>query len=167
MTVSKEWGQLGDIARLFVQLMPNFKWIALVSLAVALIAGAYVALTHEPTYLSEAIAIVRPQQLLVARAKKDETQPIEEKAKSLLPQPLDVTDYVLFLQSEGMLSSVAQAYNTYHASDSEPLLTVAQLRRMLTPNARLEIKTPYAVEYYPTIELRVAAQSPDKAYNLA
>jgi len=167
VTVSKEWGQLGDIARLFVQLMPNFKWIALVSLAVALIAGAYVALTHEPTYLSEAIAIVRPQQLLVARAKKDETQPIEEKAKSLLPQPLDVTDYVLFLQSEGMLSSVAQAYNTYHASDSEPLLTVAQLRRMLTPNARLEIKTPYAVEYYPTIELRVAAQSPDKAYNLA
>ena len=82
--MSKEWGQLGDIARLFVQLMPNFKWIALVSLAVALIAGAYVALTHEPTYLSEAIAIVRPQQLLVARAKKDETQPIEEKAKSLL-----------------------------------------------------------------------------------
>ncbi len=165
--MSKEWGQLGDIARLFVQLKPNFKWIALVSLAVALVAGAYVAITHEPTYLSESIAIVRPQQMLVSRTKKDETQSSEEKAKSLLPQPLDVTDYVLLLQSEGMLASIAQAYNTYHASESDPLLTVAQLRRMMAPNARLEIKTPYAVEYYPTIELRVTAQSPDKAYELA
>lgn len=163
----KDWGQLGDIARLFVQLKPNFKWITLVSLVVALLAGAYVALTHQPTYLSEAIAIVRPQQVPLSRSRKDEAQPREEKGKSLLPQPLNVTDYVLFLQSDGMLASIAQAYNAYHAKESEPLLTVAQLRRMMMPNARLEIKTPYAVEYYPTIELRVSAQAPDKAYELA
>ncbi|MGI6460490.1 MAG: Wzz/FepE/Etk N-terminal domain-containing protein [Candidatus Hydrogenedentales bacterium] len=165
--MSKDLGQLGDMARLFVQLKPNFKWISLVSLVAALLVGAYVALTHEPAYQSEAIAIVRPQQVPVSRSRKDEAQPREEKGKSLLPQPLNVTDYVLFLKSDGMLASIAQAYNTYHASESEPLLTVAQLRRMMTPTARLEIKTPYTVEYYPTIELHVSAQSPDKTYELA
>ncbi|HOD48537.1 MAG TPA: hypothetical protein PLM14_09000 [Candidatus Hydrogenedentes bacterium] len=164
--MNNEWGQLADFARLFVRLRPNLRWIALVSTVLALIVGAYVALTYEPSFVSETIAIVRPQQILVGTAKEGAEQRVEPN-KNLLPQPLDVTDYVLFLQSEGMLSLVAQAYNTYHVQGSENLLTVAQLRRMLSPMSRLEIKTPYTVEYYPTIEMRVSAQDADKAYNLA
>ncbi len=164
--MSKDWGQLGDIARLFVRLRPNFKWIALASLVVGLIAGIYVAMTHKPTFVSETIAIVRPQQMLLSRSTED-AQSGEKTPGSLLPHPLDVTDYVLFLQSEGMLTAVSEAYNSYHLRDSERPLGVAQLRRMLIPNSRLEIKTPYTVEYYPTIEMRVFAPSPDKAYDLA
>jgi len=156
--------QLAELFRILLKIWPRMKWILLASIVCGGAVGGYAFFCVRPSYVSEAIALVRPQRAVEIKRTKDE----EVQGTSVLPEPLGVTDYVLLLQSDGVLSAVAKAYNQYQINKGlEGRVTAVELKRKLTPMERLQLKTPYAVVYYPTIEMRVTAPSRDMAYDLA
>ncbi|MBI4560012.1 MAG: hypothetical protein HY706_20665 [Candidatus Hydrogenedentes bacterium] len=163
--MSQERSQLAELVRLGVQIRPYLWLILLGSVLAAGAVGIYCYGFYEPTYTSEAIAMVRPQAYV--ENSKPEKEPSQQNL-NLLPKPLDVTDYVLLLKSDGILGALAEAYNTYYPeTDLAKRLTVERLRRQLVARERLELKTAYAVSYYPTVIMQTQAASPEEAHRLA
>ena len=54
--------QLAELLRVFLKIRRQFKWIVLVSIAFGVIVGIYAFYSVSPSYVSEAIALVRPQR---------------------------------------------------------------------------------------------------------
>ena len=157
--MSENSSQFVDFLRLYLRLRPNARNIALIAGAVALLVTLAWYLSYSPTFTSGAIALVRPQQT--------EQSPDDEKnghIASLFPKPLGVPDYTVLMKSDAILTAVADTYNERYANDDPDLaVNAAGLRVQLNATSRLEIKTPYAVSYYPTIEMSAFAYAPESA----
>ena len=156
-------GQLTEILGFLVRGRVHLKWILLVSVLIGLAGTVYGRIRFKPRYRSEAIALIRPQIPTIADEDED-----ENGSGGLLTQPLNITDYVILLKSEGVLSQVAKQYNDERESGNrEDQITVARLRKWLFVREQLELKTPYAVRYAPTVMMRVSAPSQEMAHRLA
>ncbi len=140
------------------------------ALVLALLAAAAVEMyrrgTRTISYVSESIAIVRPQAAFrnTGQASVISYLANPDNEAYFLPKPLTVVDYALLVMSQSVLESVAAAYNAAHP---ESKLEAAGLRGFLQPITKLELKTPYEVRYYPTMQLRVQAPNGEVAHELA
>lgn len=148
--------------RMFIALVlatkPYRNRILLLSVLAAILAAFYSYTFRPMTYVSEFIALIRPQQV------KDDTQSLP----SIAPEPLRISDYVLLAKSKSVLTEVADTYNERFASEKEShRLTVDLLRKMCFAEARLELKTAYTVLYHPTLVMRVSASDAEMAKNIA
>lgn len=156
-----------ELLRLLAQVRPFLKWFLFASAVIAVALAVYARIIFRPTYVSEAIALIRPQVSIGT-----ESGNTGASASSLLAHPLNITDYVLLLRSDSALSAVAEAYNQeahnqYGDRDPAKRVTVAGLKRRLYARERLELKTPYQVRYNRTLTMRVNAPSSEMAYRLA
>jgi uncharacterized protein involved in exopolysaccharide biosynthesis len=161
-----DFGQVGELVQAFLRVKPCLKWVLALSLIVGVGAGVYYRLARNPAYVSEAIAMVRPQQPLEVDQEANGAR--KTGHWSMLPKPLSVNDYVFLLKSDSVLGAVAAAYSTYHPqADASEELNITQLNHMLQAESRLELKTPYTVSYHPTVKLSVTAGSREMAHELA
>jgi len=152
--------QVTYLVELVLEVRSFLKWVLLVAAIASFAAGVYGVVFMTVIYESEAIGLVRPQQ--------PGQQALEAKAPPFLPQSLGVPDCVLLLTSEAVLAEVASAFNVYHTAGAAELqISAAELRDMVSAGSKLELKSPYTVSYYPTIEMRVRSSVPEKAYQLA
>lgn len=134
-----------------------------VALILALVAGglveAYRRATVATVYVSETVAIVRPQAAFRSTPQSTVVNYLNnpDRDAEFLPKPLSVVDYELLVKTHDVLAAVAAAYNEEHGGN----VTVGTLRGYLQAVTKLELRTPYEVRYYPTMQLRV--QAPDAA----
>ncbi len=160
--MSNDSTQLAEFLRLYLRLKPYRLQIPMIAGAIAILLTLVWLLSYRATYSSEAIALIRPQQ-----QQPQDPQDKEPLVTGLFPKPLGVADYTLLMKSDAILTAVANAYNEAYAKDDpENATNNANLRAQLTATSRLEIKTPYAVNYYPTIEMRADAQTAELAFRL-
>lgn len=161
--MAEKSSQVAEFLRLYIRLRPNVKNILIIAAAVTVLATFVWFVSYRPSFTSEAIALVRPQQATEA----PRTPEAAAKVEGLFPKPLGVADYVVLMKSDAILMAVAKAYNERVAKDDpEAAVSVARLRAQLVATSRLEIKTPYTVSYYPTVEMRASAYTPEGAAEL-
>ena len=70
-----------------------------------------------------------------------------------------------FIDKRDILRKVAEAYN--QSVDTGEEMTLGAVRGHLTAITRVELKTVYEANYYPTVQLRATADSPEQAHALA
>jgi uncharacterized protein involved in exopolysaccharide biosynthesis len=168
--------------RLLALALIRNRWAVPVALVLAA-ASTYFAsrsLYGAPTYQSEAVALFRtaivPEiQLPKLQVAGEPGTPIfsvpsvqqsmERETHSPTPSDLHTPDLELLLQSDAVLKKVAAAYN--QSMESGKQMTPGAVRRHLAAITRVELKTVYEANYYPTVQLRATAASPDRAQALA
>jgi hypothetical protein len=153
--------QLKELARLALKARKSLRWGIPLALIIAAALGAY-SQVRSGSYTSEAVAVIRPQtspERVSATADAQSGKSAEVGG----PIPLGVTDYRLLLTSDMLLEEVVNDYNQRFAGESGPV-GLGAVRKMLYAEERLKLKTPYNVEYYPTLQMQATAPSPDQAY---
>jgi hypothetical protein len=160
-TSSRTPRQLEEFLRIYLRLQPVFRRILVIAAVLTLLASGGWLLCYRPGYVSEAIVLVRPRQ-----PASPHPHEIASLVTDLVPKPLGVADYALLMMSDGILLAVADRVNTRNEGDAAGGVTLQSLRARLSAESRLEIKTPYTVSYYPTIEMRARAADPHTAQGL-
>lgn len=155
--------QLRDLARLVLKARKSLRWAVPLSLLIAVLAGFY-SQSRAGSYTSEAVAIIRPQTSPERITSTAESEGAQDSGSSG-PNPLDVTDYRLLLTSDMILEEVVRSYNNQFGASLGPL-KLGMVRKMLYAEERLKLKSPYNVEYYPTLQMQATASSPDQSYML-
>lgn len=150
--------QLRDLARLVLKARRSLRWAIPLALLLGAAAGVYSQI-REGSYTCEAVAIVRSQPSPESVSSTAQAAGAQE-AVSGGPIPLDVTDYRMLLTSDMILENATDIYNRQYGEG----LTLGAIRRMVYAEERLKLKSPYSVEYYPTLQMQAVAKSPDMAY---
>jgi hypothetical protein len=155
---------------LFVRYALRMRWAIPVGLAVALVVAGAVELYRRATlatsFVSETVAVVRPQAAFRVNTGATVINYLNnpDRDAAFLPEPLSVVDYALLVKTQDVLEAVAAAYNAKHG---EGAVTPSALRGYLQPITKLELRTPYEVRYYPTMQLQARAPNSELAYELA
>ena len=144
----------------------RFVPVALVlAVVVAGLVEAYRRANVSTVYVSETVAIVRPQAVFRSTPQTTVVNYLNnpDRDAEFLPEPLSVVDYEALVKTHDVLEAVATAYNAEYGGQ----VTVGMLRGYLQAVTKLELRTPYEVRYYPTMQLRVQAPNAELAHGLA
>lgn len=162
--------QWADLFRLVHRSRRYLPLLALAAIIVALFSAGYYNAASQPRYTSEAIALVRPPVSFVLSTPETTafTQIGEDQRRgqpSYLPAPLDAFDYRVLLESDAVFDRAAALYNERFAPHTP--MTAAAFRRACVAVERLEVRTPHAAKYHPTLSLRATAGDPERALRMA
>lgn len=170
--MASEMSQAGLLFELAQRVLPHWKRITVASVVGGLIIGILAHRVAVPNYISEAVFLVQPQRVLEEFVGY---LPLEEQVvfppkpvTSFLPKPLSVEDYVLIFESNSLLQEVADTFNAQYPDQlgARGPLSRYDVKKMLTASSRLELKTPYDVQYLATLVLRSEAPTASMAKTL-
>jgi len=164
---SPQWADLMGLVLRTARYLPL---IAVAAIIVSLVAAGYFRSAFQPRYASEAIALVRPPVSfpLIPAHVTAPPSPAEEARRGqpdFLPQPLSAFDYRVLLESDAVMDRAAALYN--ERFEPHVPMTAAAFRGACTAIERLEVRTPYAAKYHPTLSLRATAGDPELAQRMA
>jgi hypothetical protein len=163
--------QIVELVRLLLRACASLRWIVPASAILAVLAALLFPAVHEATYQNKAIAMIReqimPESISARRIINEEGQVEFRKMEMPGLIPLDVSDYQMLVTTDNILQEVVDAWNReYAAEEKGRRISLEQLRSRVSAEERLKLKSPYAVQYYPTLELSVWAKSPEKTWFL-
>jgi len=127
---------------LLVRYVLRARWAIPATLIAAVIAAVatelYRRATQSTTYVSETVAVVRPQAAFKINAHANVINYLNnpDKEAEFLPEPLSVVDYALIIKTQDVLEAVATRYNEQHG---EGAVSVGALRSYLQPVTKLEL----------------------------
>jgi hypothetical protein len=171
MTESRqETPQWADLIVLVQRTARYLPILAVVSIVVSLFAAGYLRSAFQPRYTSEAIALVRPPVTFSLTAPQITTppSPADDSRRGqpeFLPQPLNAFDYRILLESDAVFERAAALYNERYTPYTP--MTAASFRGRCQALERLEVRTPHAAKYHPTLSLRATAGDPEQALRMA
>lgn len=162
--------QWADIAILVSRTARFVPIIAVAAILVSIFAAGYFRTATQPRYTSEAIALVRPpvsfpmtpDHITAPATIADATRLGQPE---FLPVPISPYDYRILLESDAVFDRAATLYN--ERFDPHTPMTAASFRGACTAVERLEVRTPHAAKYHPTLSLRATAGDPEQAQRIA
>lgn len=168
--------------RLLASALIRNRWAVPIALILAAAATYFVSrsLYGTPVYRCEAVALFRTSIIPEIQVPKLQIasepgtpivnvssiqQTLENETHSPTPSELHTPDLELLLESDAVLKKVAEAYNlTVEAGEQ---MTLGVVRGHLDVITRVELKTVYEANYYPTVQLRATAGTAEAAQTLA
>ena len=165
-----ETPQWADVFVLVQRTMRYLPVIAIMAIVVSLFAAGYFRSAFQPRYTSEAIALVRAPVSFSLTAPHVTTppNPADDSRRGqpeFLPQALNAFEYRILLESDAVFERAASLYNERYEPHTP--LTAAAFRGACQAVERLEVRTPHAAKYHPTLGLRATAGDPEQAQRLA
>jgi hypothetical protein len=161
---------------LLLDIMPRLlrMWKPLLVLWVlaTIAAGAVAWKLYVPTYTSECVILVRPLNVLENPIGKvntdDEVIFASNPLAAIMPDALTVDLYEAMLKTDPILAEVQRLFLERHGADYPPEKHPRryQMREWMKAEARVSLKSTMAVEYNPSVFLRVQAPDPGIAHRL-